>query len=323
MNTHNTSHKQQTKKIILTTVAVGAAGILGYFGWQYYKKKKGSSSGSTDNNASNLDDLLKAGADNASASINFDDPASIAPGSKPLPKKNSSSPTPKKATIDPSVFPLKRGSKNEQVKQLQEALISKYGKSILPKYGADSSFGSEMAAALKKLGLPASIDQSTFNVLTESSSESSSGSSLGTELFNAVFNRDFNKVMSLLKKMKTKDDYVSANEVFKTYRLGAVRQTIVNALLNIFNSADQKQKIKFELLRIGLQYDGNQWSLSGMGGLAIITIIPTSVWMNARQCMRVPARMVLGNEISKRLGYTLFENRGKYFLVPTRAVQYL
>jgi hypothetical protein len=32
--------KQRTKKIIITTLAVGATGIIGYFGWQYFKKKK-------------------------------------------------------------------------------------------------------------------------------------------------------------------------------------------------------------------------------------------------------------------------------------------
>jgi hypothetical protein len=32
--------KQQKKKIIVATVAVGAAGILGYFGWQYLKKRR-------------------------------------------------------------------------------------------------------------------------------------------------------------------------------------------------------------------------------------------------------------------------------------------
>ena len=32
--------KNKKKAIVLTTLAVSAAGILGYFGWQYYKKKK-------------------------------------------------------------------------------------------------------------------------------------------------------------------------------------------------------------------------------------------------------------------------------------------
>src|SRR5260221_13887804 len=36
------THKQHQKKIILTSIAVGAAGVLGYFGWKFYQKKKGS-----------------------------------------------------------------------------------------------------------------------------------------------------------------------------------------------------------------------------------------------------------------------------------------
>ena len=38
--TKTINKKQQKKKIIVTTLAVGATGILGYFGWQYFKKKK-------------------------------------------------------------------------------------------------------------------------------------------------------------------------------------------------------------------------------------------------------------------------------------------
>jgi len=34
-----TSSKPQKKKIIIASLAVGAAGILGYFGWQYLKKR--------------------------------------------------------------------------------------------------------------------------------------------------------------------------------------------------------------------------------------------------------------------------------------------
>ena len=38
------NNKQQKKKIIVASLAVGAAGILGYFGWQYLKKKKDAKS---------------------------------------------------------------------------------------------------------------------------------------------------------------------------------------------------------------------------------------------------------------------------------------
>ena len=38
-------------------------------------------------------------------------------------------------------FPLKKGSINNCVKQLQLALMAKYGSTILPQYGADGNWG--------------------------------------------------------------------------------------------------------------------------------------------------------------------------------------
>jgi len=135
--------------------------------------------------------------------------------------------------------------------------------------------------------------------------------------------KNYTKVLSLLKKMQSVEDYTSANEVFKQDRINGVRQTIVNGLLNTFTTDTQKQQVKFEFLRIGLQFDGNKWSLSGFDGKPIVTIEATTVWVNAVDGVKVPGRMVLGNEVSRRLDYTLFENCGKYFLVNTKSVQYL
>lgn len=61
------------------------------------------------------------------------------------------------ANTPESGFPLKKGSSGPLVGELQQILISKYGKSILPKYGADEKFGNETEAALK----------SKFNGLTQ------------------------------------------------------------------------------------------------------------------------------------------------------------
>lgn len=47
-------------------------------------------------------------------------------------------------------FPLKKGSKNSCVKQLQQTLINSFGSKILPKYGADSDWGSETEKAVKE-----------------------------------------------------------------------------------------------------------------------------------------------------------------------------
>lgn len=298
--------KQQQKKILVTTIAVGATGILGYFGWQYLKKRRGSATSDIDTLIKNLDQPI----------VDQVNPPMVKTKSKS--KITSYSP---EATSKADGFPLKKGSKGENVRRLQEALIANYGKTVLPKFGADGDFGSEVANALKKLGLPTNITESTLNVIAQSTS--ANGESLGKDLYNAAVSKNFTKTLTLLQSMKSVDDYSKANEQFKVGRINGVRQTIVNGLLASFPSEAQKQKIKFEFLRIGLQFDGSKWSLSGFDGLSIVTLVPTSVWVNATQSVKVPARMVLGNEVSKRLDYTLFENGGKHFLVQTKTVKYL
>lgn len=301
--------KARKKKIIITTLAVGATGILGYFGWQYFKKKKQSKANSND-----IDTLI----------ANMEQPIVLTPNPptiKPKVKKNTSTYTPAAVPERSDEFPLKKGSKGENVRRLQDAIITKYGKQTLPKYGADGDFGSEMVTALKKLGLPSIISESTLNVIAQGTVVNSS--TLGKDLYNAASAKDYNKAIALLKKMKSVDDYTTANNVFKENRINGVRQTIVNGMLNVFTTETQKQNIKFEFLRMGLQFDGSKWSLSGFDGLPIVTLIPTSVWINATQSVKVPARMALGNEVSKRLDYTLFENGGKHFLVQSKNIKYL
>jgi hypothetical protein len=306
--TKTSAKKQKKKKIIVTTLAVGATGILGYFGWQYLKKKKQAKGEDISSLISKINEpiisqpILATTTKPKTATKNV-------PYTQPTVQRNDE-------------FPLKKGSKGETVKKLQQALITKYGKQILPKYGADGDFGSETTNALTKLGLPTTITESTFNVIVQGVASANPGS-LGKDLYSAAIAKDFNKTVTLLKNLKSVDEYTSANEQFKQNRINGVRQTIVNGLLNTFTTDSQKQKIKFEFLRIGLQFDGNKWSLSGIDGLPIMTVTPTTVWVNATESVRVPARMVLGNEVSKRLDYTLFENKGKYFLVQTKSVKYL
>lgn len=47
-----------------------------------------------------------------------------------------------------SSFPLKKGSKNIYVTQLQQALIANFGPAALPRYGADGAWGSETETAM-------------------------------------------------------------------------------------------------------------------------------------------------------------------------------
>lgn len=200
-------------------------------------------------------------------------------------------------------------------------MIAKYGNNILPKYGADGDFGSEMAAALRKLKIPATINESTYNVLVEG--QKSTNDNTATSLYNAATQQDFKKAIALLKTIASKDDYTTISNQFKNYRINGVRQTLVNGMLNSFTTEEQKQAIRFEFIRMGLQYDGSKWSLSGLGGLPIITTQQTTVWVNAQTGVKVAGKTVLGNEVSRRLDYTLFENNGRYFLVQTNATKYL
>jgi hypothetical protein len=310
-----TVKKATKKKVVLTTISVAAAGVLGFFGWQYYKKKKeakGDSAGL----------ILKPTAEIP------------APVYRPIPTRDTPvwKPTTIKQPRKPKVvnedneesgsdFPLRKGSKGDKVTALQEALIAKHGKAIMPKYGADGYFGIELIMALRKLKLPASINESTYNVLVQG--HTATKNTLTQKLYNAAMKVDFKTAIALLKTIKSKDDYQEVSSQFKMFRLNGVRQTLVNGMLNVFNKEAQKQAIRFEFIRMGLQYDGNKWSLSGLGGLPIITNQETTVWVNATNGLKVKPKTVLGNEISKRLDYTLFENNGKYFLVRSSATNYL
>jgi hypothetical protein len=52
--------------------------------------------------------------------------------------------------VSRDAFPLKRGSRGSNVKDLQQAILV-YDKTLLPKYGADSDFGSETETAVVKI----------------------------------------------------------------------------------------------------------------------------------------------------------------------------
>lgn len=277
------------KKILLIGLSLAATGTLGYFGYQWYQKRKQKQTG---DETPDLD---------------------LTP-----PSTNSFSlpPAPLKRNDD---FPLKKGSKGARVKQLQDALIEKHGKETLPKYGADGDFGSEMVAALSKLNYPSSIDENTFNVIVQQGGLDDDQAA--KELYNAAIKKDFSSAIKSLQKLKSKEDYSSVSEIFKTnYRINGVRQTLVNGMLNSFSEEKQKQAIRLQFTRMGLNYDGSKWSLSGLETSSIITKQATLVWVNPKTAIKVPPNMVLGKEVAQRGKHTLFQNNGKHFLVETQSV---
>lgn len=57
-----------------------------------------------------------------------------------------------------SSFPLKKGSKNIYVEQLQQALINNFGPGVLPRFGADGDWGSETETAMLRYTSKNQID---------------------------------------------------------------------------------------------------------------------------------------------------------------------
>ena len=116
---------QNKRKIILIGLSVLGTGVAGFLGWNYWKKKKANQEEDT---------------------TSFTESPSV----NTAPAKNDN-------------FPLKRGSKGNRVTQLQNALVKKYGASILPKYGVDGMFGKEVEAALVRAKMPTSINETNYN----------------------------------------------------------------------------------------------------------------------------------------------------------------
>lgn len=138
MSAKKNNHK---KRVILIGMGTTMTGVLGYFGFQWWRAKRARKQ---ENKATEVNQT--------SLPVNT--------GTKSLPPTGGGS-------TRSDAFPLKRGSKGAKVKSLQSAMIARYGKFVLPRYGADGDFGSETAAAIKKLGLPDSIDEKTYNTLVK------------------------------------------------------------------------------------------------------------------------------------------------------------
>lgn len=276
------------KKSLLIGLGLAVAGTVSYFGWWYWKKRKSQIQDAATPNIPPDTQILKW-------------------GSKPIkPKANDQ-------------FPLRKGSTGNRVKLLQQALIEKHGKAILPKYGADGGFGIELVTALKKLGLPEQINENTFNVIANASAIDPKKVSM--ELYKAVASKDFSKTLGVLKTFKSVKDYKAVSEHFLNYRIGGnVRQTIVTGVMNMFPQPNQKDQLRMEFLRMGLSFDGNKWSLSGIDMRQIITTVATLIWKDKKTSIPVPANMVLGREVARKSGYVMFENGGRNFLVSASMV---
>ena len=255
------------------------------------------------------------------------------------PKTTMPSYTPSKASSAGSFstgFPLKAGSKGTLVTSLQNALIKKYGASILPQYGVDGDFGSETKNALLSKGYPSSIDEPTFTkiVLGAGSKPTTTSSGTGVKPSNktlsyhfhqAIEDNNFSYAIKYLRFIKSVSQYSAVNTLFKQTDIGWVSKTIVNAMLDQFTSASEKKALYEQFYRMGLKYNGSKWSLSGLSGRIdqLVTISSARVWDQSGQAITVPKATILGEYLDANDGVTEFETLdGRRLFVATKSISY-
>ncbi|MBA3706535.1 MAG: hypothetical protein H0W84_11750, partial [Bacteroidetes bacterium] len=131
-------------------------------------------------------------------------------------------------------------------------------------------------------------------------------------------------LLEQLKRISNVTSYIKVNELFKTIRLNGVKQTIVNGTLSIFSDDTSKHLLRAEFLRIGLKYDGDKWSLSGLTEKQIITNQETTICSLKGSTLEVPPQTILGIEVGRIRNLTKFRTLDNQILsVPTKHIQYV
>jgi hypothetical protein len=235
---------------------------------------------------------------------------SQAPADNRLP----STPKPKAPASD---FPLIKGSKNDKVKQLQTLLIQRFGKSLLPKFGADGYFGTELLTALQSKNIPVPVTEQAFTTLT-----SIDPKAIVDGIIRGLNNNNFAVAYGYLKQIRNTAEYKTAGELFRARRYGGVETSIPTALLRKFTQAYQKQMFDNILLnQIGLIKDGEKYAFPNANVVSgflhdarIITTRPTRVWARAKHPLSVGVNTILGREIQSTDGITEFETIDGYRL---------
>ena len=203
-------------------------------------------------------------------------------------------------------FPIGKGNSGEKVKLIQLALIKAYGKGILPKFGADGYWGTELESALQSKHIPFPISEVAFNNFFKTGNNSpapiSDPSGIAKNLRLAIFSKDKEKTLTELRKINSVADYSAVNAVFKNTPLGIVRYTLVNAILSFFNGKDN-EVFRTDFFRIGLKFDStkNQWSLSGIQPM-VLTHRDTIFTTADGKSFRVPAGFRIGHLVNQEDG---------------------
>ena len=231
-------------------------------------------------------------------------------------------------------FPLKRGSRGNNVTLLQMALQQILGRETFARYTrVDGDFGPGTAEALLRAGYGSSVDENTFKKITSgfsSSPQALSPEGMAEKIYQAAGSRDINTILALLQEMKNTADYSLVNEAYKklTDRRTAVRKTLVTHLLFVVSfNEEEKEQIRTHFLRMGLKQDlaTGRWSLAGFERHRdLVALQHTLVRDAAGMSFLVDKGTILGEEISSRAGWITFRAMdGRSYRVRLTDVAYL
>lgn len=268
------------KNILLTLGITSGIGFLSLIGYKLYKSKQRSSAIPVFIPSGNVDSNTSGNTNSGSSSSN-------------------------------DSFPLKKGSKGNRVKQLQNALISKYGNSILSRFGADGDFGNETVKALQSKGLPTEISSDKFNIIVNG--QGIDALFVARKLRQAAIDKNFNQALFILQGLRSVDDYVQVSNAFKGFRTFGVHKTLVNGMLDAFQAPDRKQKIRNEFIRMGLKLRNGVFSLNGFDNLQPVKTrysCPIYHADSGKICHKVMPNCILGTFITKQGNWILFKPIG-------------
>ncbi len=285
-NQVDTEHMTTKEKVLIGVTATGLASLI-FFGTRILiKKVKTKLKENYDNTHKTTDDLAP------------ETPVQTPAHTKPhtgLPAGNAG-----------PAFPLRFGAKGDQVRQLQLALIRRYGAGILPKSGADGSFGTELEAALMSKGYTLPLQEADYNKITQEKQPAVpaplvafDSAAVAKGLYAAISARDFDSSITLLKAIRDTSSYALVSEKLKQYYINGVRQTLVNAMLRTFTESSQNAKVQDVFRNMGLKYNGYQWSLSGFSGFTVSERVQTSkqaiaVTVKTGTVLTLPSNLPLG-----------------------------
>jgi hypothetical protein len=246
-------------------------------------------------------------------------PDSTSNPAKPVSNQSNGLPPATTPAVVKEDFPLKVGSKNKFVGQLQYALNDLFGAGLV----TDSDLGSKTKAALEKQDLKLPLEQDAYYVIVDKYLER-----VGTKLFDAGVAGNYTKCKELLSTMLIPYDYTLVSNVFKQKDfLNGAKMTLVTGMLRRFDTPAQQAAIETQFLRMGLvkKSDG-KWAvptLSGLEQFNVLTVADTVVTLPDDSLIPVEKAVMLGRMTAMDASYVYLENGGLQMKVPWEMVKVL